>query len=55
MQEISDVAAERFEAGVGSLGPVVWDLADQQRVGEGFEFRVHDNQTLVRGQERATL
>ena len=29
MQQVTDVAPERLEAGVRSLGPEVWDFADE--------------------------
>ena len=46
VQEVVDVGAQRFEGGVGPLGPHGGLLADQQALGQGLQVGRHHHQPL---------
>lgn len=45
-KKVRDVAAQGFEAGIGALGPFLWDPAHYQTTGHCLQLCVHHHQTL---------
>lgn len=45
-EEVSDVTAQRLEARVGALGPLIWDFPHQQVAGNGLQISIHDHQAF---------
>ena len=50
-EEIGDVAAQGFEAGVRALSPLLWHLAHQKTASDGLQLCIHHHQTLNGFQE----
>ena len=45
-KKVCYVATQGLEAGVGALGPLLWQLAHHQTTRQGLQLSIHHHQTL---------